>query len=176
MRPMAEAAAAARHAEEEEKAAVAAAVARSQSAAAKQAGEHALLLQLERCADEAFRAHEYRVWQAAHPQTAAMLEKSNERIRGLQQQLAGTYEQIRAEQATQLQLKAQIEQRTGHLQTAAANRAETMLEQALKSARSQIVVAAAAYDGVADGVNGELADGEPRATSGTALLLDGAAN
>ena len=109
---------------------------------------------------------------AAHPSTAAALDKSNERIRALQVQLGQVYEQIRGEQATQLQLRAQIESRTGHAhRIAASDRAETMLETALKSARTSIIASAAAYDGVAGG-GFELAEGERPGVSGM-LLTDG---
>ena len=139
---------------EEEAAAVANAVSRAQRLSARQATEHALLLQLERQVDEAFRAHEHRVWRAAHPATAASLEKSAERVRQLQGQLSQVYEQIRNEHAQQLHLRAQIESRTGNTSQAAASRAESMLDAALKSARAAIVAAAAQQDApAADGAS-----------------------
>lgn len=154
--PAVDSAAVARAAAEEEAAAVAAAVGRAQRHAAKLASEQALLLQLERSVDEAFRAHDHRVWQAAHPATATMLDKAGERIRGLQQQLSVTYEQIRHEQAQQLHLRAQIESRTGNTPAAATARAESLLDAALKSARQSIIATAAANDGIsADGADAD---------------------
>ena len=87
------------------------------------------------------------MWQAAHPATAASLDKSNERIKHLQAQLGSLYAQIRNEHAHQLSLRAQIEARTGNTAASASARAEGMLETALSSARSSIVAAAAAHDG-----------------------------
>ena len=130
----------------EEAAATAAAIGRAQRHAAKRATEQALLIQLERRVDEAFRAHDHRVWQAAHPASAQMLDKASERIRQLQQQLSTTYEQIRHEQSQQLALRAQIESRTSHTASSTASRAESMLEAALKSARQSIIATAAAHD------------------------------
>ena len=141
--PSADAAAIAKAAAEEEAAAVQAAVARAQRNSAKQASEHAVLLQLERRVDEAFRAHEYRVWKAAHPSTATALERTTDRIRQLQTQLGSTYEQIRQEHAQQLRLRAQIEARSGNAHAAAEKRAETLMEQALKAAKLSIKASAA---------------------------------
>ena len=144
--PAADAAAVAKAAAEEEKAAVAAAVGRAQRQSARRASEQAVLLQLERRIDEAFRAHDYRIWHAAHPATGTMLERSAERVRQLQSQLGQAYEAIRHEHAHQFQLKAQIEARSGNTPAAAQARAESMLEQALKSARQSVIATAAAHD------------------------------
>jgi len=141
----------AKAAQEAEEAAAQAAAARVQRQVAREASAHALLLQLEMRADEAFRAHEMRVWTAAHPNTASSLEASTQRLRQLQAQLGQVYEQIRAEHAQTLQLRAQIEARTAPTTTAAALRAESMLDVALKTARSSIILAAAAHDGGGEG-------------------------
>ena len=111
------------------------------------AREHAVLLQLEKRADEAFRQHQYRVWQAAHPQTAASLDKASTRIEHLQTQLGQLYGQIRQEHAQQLSLRSQIESRQTNTAAAATARTESLLESALKTARKSIVAAAAAHDG-----------------------------
>ena len=134
-----------------EETAAQAAAARVQRQVAREASAHALLLQLEMRADEAFRAHEMRVWTAAHPNTARSLDASTQRLRQLQAQLGQVYEQIRAEHAQTLQLRAQIEARTAPTTTAAALRAESMLDVALKTARSSIILAAAAHDGGGEG-------------------------
>ena len=134
-----------------EETAAQAAAARVQRQVAREASAHALLLQLEMRADEAFRAHEMRVWTAAHPNTARSLDASTQRLRQLQAQLGQVYEQIRAEHAQTLQLRAQIEARSAPTTTAAALRAESMLDVALKTARSSIILAAAAHDGGGEG-------------------------
>ena len=134
-----------------EETAAQAAAARVQRQVAREASAHALLLQLEMRADEAFRAHEMRVWTAAHPNTASSLDASTQRLRQLQAQLGQVYEQIRAEHAQTLQLRAQIEARSAPTTTAAALRAESMLDVALKTARSSIILAAAAHDGGGEG-------------------------
>ena len=134
-----------------EETAAQAAAARVQRQVAREASAHALLLQLEMRADEAFRAHEMRVWTAAHPNTARSLDASTQRLRQLQAQLGQVYEQIRAEHAQTLQLRAQIEARSAPTTTAAALRAESMLDGALKTARSSIILAAAAHDGGGEG-------------------------
>jgi hypothetical protein len=83
--------------------------------------------------------------------TASSLDASTQRLRQLQAQLGQVYEQIRAEHAQTLQLRAQIEARSAPTATAAALRAESMLDVALKTARSSIILAAAAHDGGGEG-------------------------
>ena len=109
------------------------------------------------------------MWKAAHPNTAEDLEKNNERIRSMQEQISATYEQIRSEQAQQLHLQSQILQRTSGKTDATNSRAETMLESALKQARADVIFAATAYDGT-DGTAVEFAEGERPGVGGSAMI------
>ena len=108
-----------------------------------------MLLQLERRADEEFRAHQLRVWRIAHPETAASLEEAGGRISKLQSQLGSLYEQIRSEHAQAMLTRAQISARTAP-PVPATSRADALLEEALSAARQNLVELQADGAGAAD--------------------------
>ncbi|KAL1495930.1 hypothetical protein AB1Y20_014572 [Prymnesium parvum] len=126
--------------QQQEQQAAAATIVRENTRAAQQAEQSAGLVAIEARVDAEFRAHQLRLWQLVHPQTANNLEESGRRIADLQARLAETYEQIRYERAEQLSLRTQLEARPVHMPRASC-RTDDALVSAMRAARTSIAAA-----------------------------------